>query len=90
MTLTKNMIIDEIKEKVGFSRHDSAEIVEKFIEIIKKTLEDGEDVLISGFGKFCVKERKKRQGRNLSTGESYMKRKESYQQNSIIHSQMTI
>jgi len=64
MTLTKNMIITEVTNKLGFTKHDSAEIVEKILEIIKKTLENREDVLISGFGKFCVKEKEKRRGRN--------------------------
>ncbi|KPA15228.1 Integration host factor subunit alpha [Candidatus Magnetomorum sp. HK-1] len=54
MTLTKNIIITEITNKLGFTKHDSAGILEKVLEIIKKTLENGEDVLISGFGKFCV------------------------------------
>jgi integration host factor subunit alpha len=42
------------------------------LEILKKTLENGEDVLISGFGKFCVKEKRKRRGRNPQTGEDLM------------------
>ena len=74
MTLTKNMIITEVTNKLGFTKHDSAEIVEKILEIIKKTLENREDVLISGFGKFCVKEKEKRRGRNPSTGETIILR----------------
>jgi len=47
-------------------------VVESFIEMIKKTLENGEDVLISGFGKFCVKEKRERKGRNPQTGNDLM------------------
>jgi Bacterial nucleoid DNA-binding protein len=68
------LIITEVTNKLGFTKHDSAEIVEKILEIIKKTLENREDVLISGFGKFCVKEKEKRRGRNPSTGETIILR----------------
>jgi integration host factor subunit alpha len=50
------------------------EITETLLEIIKKSLESGEDVLVSGFGKFCVKEKRERRGRNPSTGEDMMMR----------------
>ena len=75
MALTKSKIVDEIHERaVGFnySRNKSVETVEILLEIIKRTLENGEDVLISGFGKFCVREKKERRGRNPATGESLM------------------
>ena len=69
-TLTKSHIIEEVAEKNGFTRKKSIESVEILPELIKRTLETGEHVLISGFGKFCVK--KKRRGRNPATGEDLM------------------
>jgi integration host factor subunit alpha len=69
MTLTKAHIINAIADQIGFPKNHSSEIVETLLEIIKRTLESGEDVLISGFGKFCVKEKGERRGRNPSTGE---------------------
>jgi integration host factor subunit alpha len=68
MALTKNKIVEQVTE-LGFSKNKSVEIVEKLLEIIKRTLEKEEDVLISGFGKFCVKIKNKRRGRNPATGE---------------------
>ncbi len=69
MTLTKSHLIDAIAEQNGFAKKKSAETVETILEIIKSTLASGEDVLISGFGKFCVKEKRERRGRNPATGE---------------------
>ena len=69
MTLTKILIADSIHDQTGFSKRRCAEIVDSFFESIKKTLESGEDVLISGFGKFCVREKRQRLGRNPQTGE---------------------
>jgi integration host factor subunit alpha len=68
MALTKNKIVEQVTE-LGFSKNKSVEIVENLLEIIKRTLEKEEDVLISGFGKFCVKIKNKRRGRNPATGE---------------------
>ena len=72
MTLTKAQIIEEIRTKNGLTRKQSTETVEAFIETIKKTLESDEDVLISGFGKFSVKHKAERKGRNPATGEDMM------------------
>ena len=69
MTLTKAHIVNSISDQNGYPKSQSFEIVESLLELIKKTLESGDDVLISGFGKFCVKEKKERKGRNPSTGE---------------------
>ena len=69
MTLTKNDIIDQIRDSLGFPRKQSIELVETLIELVKKSLESGDDVLVSGFGKFCVKDKKERKGRNPATGE---------------------
>ena len=71
-TLTKANIIDAVAEKNGFTQKKSIETVEILLELIKRTLETGEDVLISGFGKFCVKQKAKRRGRNPATGEDLM------------------
>jgi integration host factor subunit alpha len=69
MTLTKAKIIDVVHNQLGFPKNQSAELLEILLEIIKGKLEKGEDVLISGFGKFCIKEKKQRRGRNPATGE---------------------
>ncbi len=67
MTLTKSDIVTKMHE-LGFTKKKSVDIVESLLEIIKGTLEKGEDVLISRFGKFCVREKDKRRGRNPATG----------------------
>ena len=72
MTLTKAHIVEVLAEQIGYTNKQSFEIVETLLEIIKSALESGEDVLISGFGKFCVKEKKQRLGRNPATGEDMM------------------
>jgi len=68
MTLTKAKIVDTIHEDLGFPKNKSSELLEILLELMKNALEKGEDVLISGFGKFCVKEKKQRRGRNPATG----------------------
>ena len=72
MTLTKIQIVESIQNQTGFPKNRSSEIVETLLEIIKRTLASGEDVLASGFGKFCVKEKKERKGRNPATGDDMM------------------
>ena len=72
MSLTKAQIVESIQNQTGFSKHKSSEIVENLLEIIKSTLASGEDVLISNFGKFCVRKKKERRGRNPATGEDMM------------------
>ena len=74
MALTKADIIEAVQTEIGFTRHQSTEIVESLLELIKFTLESGEDVLVSGFGKFCVNEKAERRGRNPATGEDMMLR----------------
>ena len=69
MTLTKAKLSDSIHKQVGLTRTKSDQMVDSLVEIIKKALEGGEDVLISGFGKFCVKDKKPRRWRNYRTGE---------------------
>jgi len=72
MTLTKANIVVAIAEQTGYTKHQSSEMIETLLEIIKRTLESGDDVLVSSFGKFCVKEKHKRRGRNPATGEDMM------------------
>jgi integration host factor subunit alpha len=69
MTLTKAHIIEAVTDQNGFPKKQSSETIEILLKIIKGALESGEDVLISGFGKFCVREKKERRGRNPATGE---------------------
>jgi integration host factor subunit alpha len=69
MALTKNDIAHLIYTKLDIPKHRSVELVESLLDIMKKKLENGEDVLISGFGKFCVKNKKERMGRNPQTGD---------------------
>lgn len=72
MNLTKAQIIKAIAEHNGYSTKQSAEVVKTLLEIIKSTLKSGEDVMISGFGKFCVRKKRERKGRNPATGEAMM------------------
>ena len=71
MALTKNDIVMKVNE-MGFTKKQSIDIIESLLEIVKQQLEKGEDVLISGFGKFCVKKKHKRRGRNPATGSDLM------------------
>ena len=73
MALTKNEIVMKVHE-LGFSKKKSIEIIETLLEIIKSNLENDDDVLISGFGKFCVKNKNKRRGRNPATGDDLVLR----------------
>jgi len=72
MTLTKEHLVGAVAEATGYPRVQSVELVETLLELIKSKLVSGEDVLISGFGKFCVREKRKRRGRNPATGERMM------------------
>ena len=74
MALTKIEIVNSIANQVGYPKNRSSEIIEILLELIKSSLESGDDVLISGFGKFRVKEKRERRGRNPSTGEDMMMR----------------
>ncbi|MCP3985424.1 MAG: integration host factor subunit alpha [bacterium] len=67
--MTKADIVEHIYERVGFSKKESAELVEKVFDIIKETLSEGEKVKISGFGNFVVRQKNARKGRNPQTGE---------------------
>ena len=69
MALTKEKIIDSVYNQVGLSKNQSRRVVENVLEIIKLTLGKGENILISGFGKFAVKDKAARKGRNPQTKE---------------------
>jgi integration host factor subunit alpha len=68
--MTKAEIIEQIYEKVGFSKKESAEIVELVFDLMKETLEKGDKIKISGFGNFVVRQKRPRVGRNPQPGES--------------------
>jgi integration host factor subunit alpha len=72
MSLTKIEIIDSVYEKLGIPRKECVCIVESLFEIIKDELDKGQGVMISGFGKWTVKAKKRRKGRNPQTGEALM------------------
>ena len=72
MPLTKADIIDSLSQQNSYLKKQSSAIIETLLEIIKSTLASGEDVMISNFGKFCVKQKRERRGRNPATGEYMM------------------
>jgi integration host factor subunit alpha len=72
MTTTKDEIVKSLVKETGCQLNQSVEMIETLLELIKFTLASGEDVLISGFGKFCVNEKRQRKGRNPATGEDMM------------------
>jgi len=74
MALTKADIIESVQQQLGFPQKKSTELVEQLIETIKSTLASGEDILVSGFGKFCVNDKKERRGRNPATRDTMMLR----------------
>jgi integration host factor subunit alpha len=74
MTVTKDSIVEVVAGELGFLKNRSLKIVETLIEIIKEALESGDDVLVSGFGKFRVRAKKEKKGRNPATGDDMMLR----------------
>jgi integration host factor subunit alpha len=72
MALTKSHLIEAIAKQNGFTKKQSIETIETILEIIKTILASGQDIMISGFGKFFVKEKRERRGRNPATGENMM------------------
>ncbi len=69
MALTKAQMVGSVQKQIGLTKNKSLEAVETLLELMKSSLASGEDVLISGFGKFCVKQKEERKGRNPATGE---------------------
>ena len=74
MALTKEKLINSIYDNVGLSKNMSRSVVEHLFDMMKKTIESGEDLLISGFGKFVVKQKGARRGRNPQTKENLILR----------------
>jgi integration host factor subunit alpha len=74
MALTKDKLTARLQTQIGMTKSESRQIVERVFEIMKSTLADGEDLLISGFGKFNVREKNERRGRNPQTKEKLMLR----------------
>lgn len=72
MPLTKAHIAETIQRDLGYTKNQSVELVEQLLEILKRNLANGDEVLISGFGKFCVQDKRARRGRNPATGDSMM------------------
>jgi integration host factor subunit alpha len=72
MAITKADIINSIYSNLDLQKQESTTILESLLEIMKRTLESGEDILISGFGKFCVKEKTKRRGKDPRTGKNHI------------------
>ena len=69
MALTKKDIAEQIQNQLAFPQNQSIELTESLLEIMKSAMESGDDVLVSGFGKFFVKAKAERRGRNPATGE---------------------
>ncbi len=69
MAMTKHYVAERLQFDLGMPEKQAVETVESLLEIIKSILESGEDVLISGFGKFCVRNKRERRGRNPATGQ---------------------
>lgn len=69
MALTKADIIEAVQKQIGLPKKECADLIENLLESMKKALENEKDILISGFGKFCVNEKKPRRGRNPASGE---------------------
>ncbi len=72
MTLTKAHLTDSIRKGLGLPKSKSFELLTSLFEIMKETLENGDDILIRGFGKFCVKKNNGRRHRNSLTNENMM------------------
>ncbi len=68
MTFTKDHIIESTYNNTSLKKSESAQTLDSLLKIMKQTLSSGEDILISSLGKFCVKEKKERRGRNPETG----------------------
>jgi integration host factor subunit alpha len=68
-TMTKADIVENVYQKIGFSKKEASELVELVFETLKTVLQDGDKIKISGFGNFIVRGKNERVGRNPQTGE---------------------
>ena len=69
MTITKDSLVEMVHNEVGLNKREAKELIECFFEQIKKSLEDGNDIKLSGFGNFILRNKSPRPGRNPKTGE---------------------
>ena len=69
MTITKDSLVEMIHNEIGLNKREAKELIECFFEEIKKTLENGNDIKLSGFGNFMLRDKLPRPGRNPKTGE---------------------
>jgi integration host factor subunit alpha len=74
MPCTKSHVVNSIHKHLDIPKHRCIEAVESLLKVIKRTLANGEDVMVSGFGRFCVKHKKQRRGKNPQTREDMMLR----------------
>jgi len=72
MTITKNTLVEMLHNEVGLNKREAKEFIELFFETLKKNLEDGKDIKISGFGNFTLRDKNARPGRNPKTGEEVL------------------
>jgi len=72
MTITKNTLVEMLHNEVGLNKREAKEFIELFFETLKKNLENGKDIKISGFGNFTLREKNARPGRNPKTGEEVL------------------
>tara|TARA_B100000900_G_C20186829_1_gene556259 strand:- start:102 stop:413 length:312 start_codon:yes stop_codon:yes gene_type:complete len=72
MTITKNTLIEMLHDEVGLNKREAKELIEMFFESLKKNLENGNDIKISGFGNFTLRDKNARPGRNPKTGEEVL------------------
>jgi len=72
MALTKDKLVTRLQTQIGLTKPESRQMVERLFGLIKDTLADGEDLLISGFGTFLIKKKNERRGRNPQTREALM------------------
>jgi integration host factor subunit alpha len=70
LSLTKDKLITLLQTQIGLDKQESGQMLESLFGIMKGTLANGEDLLITGFGKFCVRQKNARRGRNPQTKES--------------------
>lgn len=69
MTITKDSLVEMVHNEIGLNKREAKELIESFFEQIKKSLEDGNDIKLSGFGNFTLRDKSSRPGRNPKTGE---------------------
>ena len=69
MTITKDSLVEMVHNEIGLNKREAKELIESFFEQIKKSLENGNDIRLSGFGNFNLRDKASRPGRNPKTGE---------------------